>query len=203
MNHPKRREVLECGGWRGTGLTPLWMALRRASQSGVCPRPSPTALQDAAAPFTIFTVLCALLAGLGLGCRTAPPLPPADFSAPGWRVQQGQAVWKPARSNPELAGELLLATHTNGGFFIQFTKSPFALATARVAEDRWQIEFGEGEHSWRGRGEPPARFVWFQLSRALAGGGARPDWEFARLPPRSWRLENPRTGESLEGWLSP
>jgi len=26
MNRPTRREVLECGGWRGTGLTPLFLA---------------------------------------------------------------------------------------------------------------------------------------------------------------------------------
>ncbi len=75
MNHWKFREVLECGGWpreiitslsprwpqssisrgwRGTGLTPLSMDGGRISQarqgkSGVCPHPSPTAVQDAGA----------------------------------------------------------------------------------------------------------------------------------------------------------
>src|SRR6185369_9717554 len=49
MHSPNHREVLECGGWRGTGLTPLWSSHGMAGQSGVCPRPSPTALQDAGA----------------------------------------------------------------------------------------------------------------------------------------------------------
>src|SRR5262249_4825437 len=114
------------------------------------------------ASLIIFIVL------VGAGCRSMPPLPPSDFSAPGWRVQQGQAVWKPTKQKPELAGELLLATRPNGNFFIQFTKTPFTLATARQADDRWQIDFGAGDHSWRGRGAPPARFIWFQLPRALA-----------------------------------
>jgi len=104
---------------------------------------------------------------------------------------------------PELAGELLLATNSNGSFFVQFTKTPFPLATAQVAGESWQMEFGSGEHSWRGHGQPPARFVWFQLPRALSGGGLEPDWMFSRLKDDSWRLENPRTGEWLEGRLFP
>ena len=71
----------------------------------------------------------ALVLLLGVSCRTASPLPPADFSAPGWRVQQGQAVWKPTKTKPELAGELILATRTNGDFLVQFTKTPFTLAS--------------------------------------------------------------------------
>ena len=81
----------------------------------------------------IFKV-AALLLLLCAGCAT-PPLPPADFSAPGWRVQQGQAVWKPSSSRPELAGDLLLATNVNGNFFVQFSKMPFPLATAQVSGD--------------------------------------------------------------------
>ena len=94
-------------------------------------------------------------------------MPPADFSAPGWRVQQGQAVWKPSSSRPELAGDLLLATNVNGNFFIQFSKMPFPLATAQVSGDQWQIEFGADQYAWHGRGTPPDRFGWFQLPRAL------------------------------------
>jgi len=77
--------------------------------------------------YSIF-IYFALLLILGAGCRTANPLPPADFSAPGWRVQQGQAVWKPSASRPELAGDLLLATNVNGNMFIQFSKMPFPVA---------------------------------------------------------------------------
>jgi hypothetical protein len=50
LNRPNCREVLECGGWWGTGLTPLWMdPAEDGSESGVCPHPSPTAVQDAGA----------------------------------------------------------------------------------------------------------------------------------------------------------
>src|SRR5476651_2782659 len=108
-----------------------------------------------------------LLAAVVTGCRTTPPLPPADFSAPGWRVQQGQAIWKPSSSRPELAGDLLLATNVNGNFFIQFSKIPFPMATAQISGDQWQIEFGASEFSWRGHGALPNRFSWFQLPRAL------------------------------------
>ena len=133
------------------------------------------------------------------GCRTLPSLPPIDLSAPDWTLQQGQAVWKPIRSRPELAGELLLATKTNGDFFVQFAKTPFTLATAQMVNGRWQIEFGAGDYQRRGAGQPPARFVWFQLPCALSGTEMSDHWKFERMTTNSWRLENHRTGESLEG----
>ncbi len=40
------REVLECGGWRGTRADTAVVKLRTAGKSGVCPRPSPTAVQN-------------------------------------------------------------------------------------------------------------------------------------------------------------
>ncbi|HUZ08241.1 MAG TPA: hypothetical protein VMV89_12240 [Candidatus Paceibacterota bacterium] len=145
----------------------------------------------------------ALLLILCAGCRTARPFPPADFSAPGWRVQQGQAVWKPSSSRPELAGDLLLATNVNGNLFIQFSKMPFPLATAQVSGDRWQIEFGANQYAWHGRGTPPKRFVWFQLPRALLAPNLGGSWQFSRVETNSWRLQNPRTGEMLEGEFFP
>ncbi len=138
-----------------------------------------------------------------VSCRTATSLPPVDFSSPGWRLRQGQAVWKPSKNRPELAGDLLLAVHTNGNYLIQFTKTPFALASAQVADGRWQIDFGAGQHSWSGQGAPPARFVWFQLARVLAGRPADAPWKFTRRADNSWRLENAGTGEYLEGQFFP
>ena len=140
-----------------------------------------------------------LLLGLGTSCQTKVPLPPANLSAPGWHVQEGQAIWKPTQKRPELTGELLLATNLNGGFFVQFAKPPFTLATAQVAGRRWQIEFGSGDYSRRGAGQPPARFVWFHLPEALAGASPGCDWRFERVATNSWRMENGRTGEELEG----
>jgi hypothetical protein len=136
-------------------------------------------------------------------CKTTHPLPPADFSAPGWRVQQGQAIWKPTQDRPELAGDLLLATNANGNFFVQFSKIPFPLATAQISGDQWQIEFGADAHSWHGRGQPPERFAWFQLPRAFLGAKPGGNWQFERVAGNSWRLENSQTGEMLEGEFFP
>jgi len=134
-----------------------------------------------------------------VSCRTTNSLPPADFSSPGWRLRQGQAVWKPTRSRTELAGDLLLAVNANGDCVIQFTKTPFALASAQVADGRWRIDFGAGQRSWGGQGAPPPRFVWFQLPRVLAGTPADSPWKFTSWADNSWRLENAGTGEILEG----
>ncbi len=156
-------------------------------------------------PGTSAIVIAYYLATLLLfaGCCSVPPLPPADLSAAGWRVQQGQAVWKPTSARPELAGEILFATNSTGDCFVQFTKSPFTLATAQIMNGSWQIEFGGGKHSWRGRGEPPSRFVWFQLPRAFSKQDVGGSWSLERVMTNSWRLKNRRTGESLEGQLIP
>ena len=156
-----------------------------------------------------FQTVSARIALLALGfmlcvsCRTSSALPPVDFSSPGWQLRQGQAVWKPSRNRPDLAGELLLATNASGSFVIQFSKTPFTLAAAEVADGAWQIEFGGARYSWRGRGVPPARFAWFQLPRALAGVEPESPWKFTRRADDSWRLENTRTGEILEGLFFP
>ena len=138
-----------------------------------------------------------------VSCRTTAPLPPADLSAPGWQLHQGQALWKPTKNRPELAGDLLLATNASGDYFIQFTKIPFTLASAQVMNGAWQIQFGDGHHSWRGKGAPPKRFAWFKLPAALAGTTPAAPWTFTRRADDSWRLENSRTGEVLEGVFFP
>ena len=142
----------------------------------------------------MLTLLC--------GCRTAPLPPPVDLSQPSWTVQQGQAIWKPTRSRPSLAGELLLATRPTGDCVVQFDKIPFPLAAAQIIGDEWYIRFGANKYAWHGKGEPPGRFVWFQLPRALADQPLAKDWQFTR-DGETWRLENQRTGESLEGSLAP
>ncbi len=100
-------------------------------------------------------------------------------------------------------GDLLLATNVNGDFFIMFTKTPFTLATAQSTGGNWQITFGGGEYFWHGHGQPPVRFGWFQLPRALAGKSLDRGWTFSRKNDAAWRLENPATGESLEGEFFP
>jgi hypothetical protein len=132
-----------------------------------------------------------------VSCRTAVPLPPADFSSPGWRLRQGQAIWKPSTNRPELAGDLLLAVNSNGDYVVQFSKTPFTLASAQAAKGRWQIEFGP--RAWSGQGAPPVRFVWFQLPRIVAGTPVAGPWQLTRRGDHSWRLENTGAGEFLEG----
>jgi hypothetical protein len=147
-------------------------------------------------------LLLLLLVVIGAGCRTSVPMPPADFASGGWQVRHGQAVWKPSKSQPELAGELLLATRTNGDYFVQFDKIPFPLATAQTERGQWHIRFGTGRYAWHGRGEPPGRFVWFQLPRALASQPLAKHWTLERNED-AWSLKNSRTGEMLEGNLTP
>src|ERR1043166_4713848 len=93
-------------------------------------------------PYTCKNVLpfLALLVACG-ACRTVLPLPPANLSQPGWTVRQGQAIWRSARKAPEIAGELLLATRTDGEAFVQFTKTPFPLVIAQTSGSDWEIRF--------------------------------------------------------------
>lgn len=137
------------------------------------------------------------------GCRSAEQLPLVDLASPGWNLQHGQAVWKPRESKPELAGELVIGTNTVGDCFVQFTKTPFTLVTAQRVAARWQIEFGAGEFSRRGRGRSPTRCAWFVLPEALATGSVEVPWHFQSPTTGVWRLENTRTGEVLEGYLKP
>lgn len=139
-----------------------------------------------------------LAVALAAGCKSVPPLPPADLSGAGWRVQHGQAVWKPGAQRAELAGDLLVATNANGRMFVQFVKDPFPLATAQAHRDRWQIDFAAGRRSWRGGGAPPNLFLWFQLPAALRGEKLKGSWKFF-CSTDVWRIENPRRGEWLEG----
>jgi hypothetical protein len=73
----------------------------------------------------------------------------------------------------------------------------------QVADDRWQIEFDAGDYRRGGRGQPPARFVWFQLPQALAGAGVMRGWRFECTSTNAWRLENLHTSETLEGEFYP
>ena len=139
----------------------------------------------------------------GLGCRSVKPLPAADLSSPGWQLLQGQAVWKPDKTRPELAGELLLATNANGNYFVQLSKTPFPLVTAQLMSNTWQIEFGAGQRVWRGPGKPPGRFSWFELPGVLSGQPPSRGWGFEQDATNRWRLENFRTGETLEGEFFP
>lgn len=150
------------------------------------------------------------------GCMTAGHLPKADLSGPGWTVRQGQAVWHTPRQNifapphaglppprpaPEIAGDLILATRPDGSAFVQFSKTPFTLATGQMTPSGWQIEFPPQNRRYARRGKPPSRIVWFQLVNALTGKHVAKNWTWHGSADK-FRLEDHASGESLEGFLT-
>ena len=147
----------------------------------------------------VLSLLLLLLAAGG--CRTLPPLPPVNLSQPGWTVRQGQAIWRPAGTSTELAGEILVATRTNGAAFLQFSKSPFPLVVAQQNSNEWQIEFSTENKRYSGRGNPPSRLIWLWLGRMLLGEPAPKKWSW-RVDNDGWRLENRVTGEAVEGYFA-
>ncbi len=116
---------------------------------------------------------------------------------------QGQALWQPPVGRTALVGDLLLATNANGDFFVQLSKNPFPLVTAQYSDNLWSIQFGNNKHRWHGEGEPPRQFMWFVLPGALNNATPGQKWKFTRKDAGSFLLQNPRTGESLEGTFYP
>ena len=104
------------------------------------------------------SVLLAILMSCG-GCRTATT---SLFiaSGPGWRVQQGQALWRPRRGFPELGGDLVMASDENGRCLIQFAKTPMSLVAAQTTRTNWLIQFPAANMSFTGHGRPSSRFAW-------------------------------------------
>ena len=124
-------------------------------------------------------------------------------AGPGWRVQQGQALWRPQRGTPEFGGDFVLASDDAGRCLIQFDKTPLSLVSAQTTATQWLIRFPQRQMTLSGRGSGPTRFVWLYLPDALAGKSLPPPLHFEHKPDGGWRLENSRTGETLEGFLSP
>ena len=153
-------------------------------------------------PVARLGVLLALLVAL-VSCRTVAPLAPANLSEPGWRTQTGQAVWRPRHDAPELAGELLVATHPDGRSVVQFTKTPLPFVVVLTTARTWQIEFVPQHRTFSGPGRPPARLLWLHLARHLAGEPSAGKISWRTLPDQHWRLENSATGETIEGFLAP
>jgi hypothetical protein len=138
---------------------------------------------------------------LGSGCQTATE--PFTTSGPGWRVQEGQALWRARGRLPELGGEVVMASHADGRCVIQFAKTPLPLVLAQTTRTNWLIQFPPRRMSFAGRGAPPTRFAWLYLYAALAGERLPAHLRFQRTPAGGWRLENTRSGETLAGFLAP
>jgi len=134
-------------------------------------------------------------------CSTlSHPLPPANLSEPGWKVRQGQAIWKLPGSQSEIAGEVIFASSPQGKTFIQFSKSPFTMVVGQCTPKRWQVEFPPQNKRYAGPGNPPKRLTWLQLARVLAGKNPPTGWTWTESE-GNWRLQNPGNGETIEGFF--
>jgi hypothetical protein len=142
----------------------------------------------------VFTLFC--------GCQT---MTQNLFTAtgPGWRVQQGQALWRPKSGLPEFGGDLVLASDADGRALIQFDKTPLSMVFAQTTPTRWFIRFPQKQIHFSGYTPAPTRFAWLYLPAALDGKSLPLGFHFERKPDGGWRLENTATGELLEGYLSP
>ena len=118
-------------------------------------------------------------------------------------MQEGQALWRPRRGYPEIGGDVVLASHEDGRCLIQFAKTPMTLVMAQTTGTNWLIQFPPAHMSFRGRRQPPTHFGWLYLHAALSGQPLAPPFHFEREPDGGWRLENPRSGETLKGFLAP
>jgi hypothetical protein len=136
-------------------------------------------------------------------CHSTAPFRSVDLSEPGWRVQEGQALWRPRRGMPELGGDLVMVSHDDGRCTIEFSKTPLSLVSAQTTHTNWLIQFPAGRMSFAGRRQPPVRFAWLYLHTALAGEPLPKPLHFERKPDGNWRLENASSGETLEGFLAP
>ena len=148
-----------------------------------------------------WSVLLAILLPC-VGCQTATT---SLFTAsgPGWRLQAGQALWRPRQGLPELGGDLVMASDGEGRCLIQFAKTPITLVSIETTPMQWLIQFPPRRWSFSGQGQPPARFAWLHLPAALAGEPLPRPLRFERKPDGGWRLENTRSGETLEGFFTP
>jgi hypothetical protein len=140
--------------------------------------------------------------GLVCGCHSMGK-PLFVVSGPGWRVQEGQALWRPGRGRPEIAGDLLLASDEDGRCLVQFAKTPLSFVQAQTTRTNWLIQFPPVRMSFGGRGQPPTRFGWLYLPAALRGERLAAPFRFEREADGGWRLENTRSGETVSGFLAP
>jgi len=168
-------------------------------------RPEPEQLEPAPCRRAICRplLLALVLVGAAAGCRTAPTLPAINLREPAWTVHSGQAIWRRKRGGEGIAGEIIVGTTLDGRAFVQFSKSPFALVVAQSTPKAWSVEFPPQNKHYSGRGRPPRRIIFLQLPRVLSGLPPPDDWTWQRQSDGSWRLENPKSGESLDVYLNP
>jgi hypothetical protein len=139
---------------------------------------------------------------LFLTACVSPHLAPMNTMEPGWRIQHGQAVWRPPSQKVEIAGDLEIATHPDGRKLITFTKTPFPIAVLQMSPKGWHISFPSEQKEFGAPGKPSTRLVWGELALCLDKIKPRDGWQFERTG-QQFRLENRKTAELLEGYLDP
>ena len=145
--------------------------------------------------------LFALLMICSTGCLSTRPLPPANLTEPGWTVRQGQAVWRLPHGEREIAGDVVVATRSDGSGFVQFSKTPFPLVIGQLRPGRWHVEFPPQNKRYTGPGRPPQRIIWLQLPWILSGKPVPKNWSW-HSDTNGWRLENGTSGEALNGYFA-
>lgn len=145
--------------------------------------------------FLALVVICAT------GCFSTRPLPPANLNEPGWTVRQGQAIWRLPHGEREIAGDVLVATRSDGSAFVQFSKTPFPLVIGQLQPGRWHVEFPPENKRYSAPGKPPQRLIWLQLPWILSGKPLPRNWSW-HSDTNGWRLENPKNSEALSGYFA-
>ena len=156
-----------------------------------------------AKPRLMAGIVLLVLGALGLaGCATTRPVQPMDLSDPGWTIRNGQAVWTPKPGAAGMAGELMVAMHSDGRSFVQFVKTPLPIASAQLTTNSWRVTLGTENKTYAGKGAPPERILWLQFPDGLVGRHSSTNWYFARTKEDGWHFENLQTEEALDGFLS-
>ncbi len=137
------------------------------------------------------------------GCETDKTQNLFAVTGSTWAIKQGQGLWTARSGAPQIGGDIVLASDGNGRSLVQFDKTPLTIVTAQTTPERWLIRFPQGGGVWAGHQPAPPRTIWLYLGDALAGKPLPKPLHFEQKPDGNWRLENPKTGEILEGFLSP
>ena len=102
-----------------------------------------------------------------------------------------------------MAGDLEIATNTDGRTFLQFTKSPLPIVSAWIFPDRWRLQFGPQGRAIGGKGTPAPRWGWAHLPSVASDATPPVGWKWEKQSGGRWRFSNAGTGEVMEGWLDP
>ena len=146
---------------------------------------------------TVRVLLGSLAAILMLSCSVSEPFPEVDLSSPDWKVWSGQALWKPQSERPAIAGEIILARNKSGDVLISFAKPPVPIFNAQTYHNKWKIDLIYSQQSHSGFGDPPQRFIWFQIPALLQGAPVPEGWQVQAVDNTTWELNNPDTGEHI------